>query len=152
MATAEQVGLTSVLAAPLYARGSLLGVLAVARSDLTGRLIVDEIGDGNAVLRQGLSQPCLLYPVGLLPGVLQPLDRCGGVTRKFSPAHQLITCHADASRRPGVARTDKSRSSAGHGGTITGAVYAPGAVEACVVRARRRCMIMQVGQPLVRSN
>ena len=36
-ATAEQVGLTSVLAAPLYARGSLLGVLAVARSDLTGR-------------------------------------------------------------------------------------------------------------------
>jgi GAF domain-containing protein len=37
MATAAQVGLTSVLAAPLYARGSLLGVLAVARSNLTDR-------------------------------------------------------------------------------------------------------------------
>jgi len=33
----KQVGLESVLAAPLYARGALLGVLTVARSNLTSR-------------------------------------------------------------------------------------------------------------------
>jgi GAF domain-containing protein len=37
MAASKQVRLRSVVAAPLYARGSLLGVLAVARSELTGR-------------------------------------------------------------------------------------------------------------------
>ena len=37
MATAIQVKMRSVVAAPLYARESLLGVLAVARSDLTSR-------------------------------------------------------------------------------------------------------------------
>ena len=37
MATAKQVGLTSVLAAPLYARGKLLGVLTLALSTLTDR-------------------------------------------------------------------------------------------------------------------
>ncbi len=36
-ATAKQVGLTSVLAAPLYARGVLLGVMSLALSDLTDR-------------------------------------------------------------------------------------------------------------------
>ena len=37
MATAERVGLKSVLAAPLYARGVLLGVMSLALSDLTDR-------------------------------------------------------------------------------------------------------------------
>jgi GAF domain len=37
MATAREVGLTSVLAAPLYARGVLLGVMSLARSNLTDR-------------------------------------------------------------------------------------------------------------------
>ena len=37
MAAAKQVGLTSVLAAPLYARGVLLGVMSLALSDLTDR-------------------------------------------------------------------------------------------------------------------
>jgi len=36
-ATAHEVGLTSVISAPLYARGVLLGVIAVARSRLTNR-------------------------------------------------------------------------------------------------------------------
>jgi len=36
-ATAKQVGLTSVLSAPLYARGKLLGVMSLALSDLTDR-------------------------------------------------------------------------------------------------------------------
>jgi hypothetical protein len=35
-----------------------------------------EFGDGDAVLRQGLSQPCLLHFVGVVPGVSQPLTRC----------------------------------------------------------------------------
>lgn len=37
LATAEQVGLTSVLAAPLYAHGVLLGVISMAISGLTNR-------------------------------------------------------------------------------------------------------------------
>ena len=37
MATARQVGLTSVLSAPLYARGVLLGVMSLALSNLTDR-------------------------------------------------------------------------------------------------------------------
>ena len=37
MATAKKVGLTSVLAAPLYARGVLLGVMSLALSNLTDR-------------------------------------------------------------------------------------------------------------------
>jgi GAF domain-containing protein len=37
MVASKQVKMRSVVAAPLYARGSLLGVLAVARSDLTSR-------------------------------------------------------------------------------------------------------------------
>jgi GAF domain len=37
MATAKQAGMRSVLAAPLYARGVLLGVMSLALSDLTGR-------------------------------------------------------------------------------------------------------------------
>jgi GAF domain-containing protein len=36
-ATAKKVGLTSVLSAPLYARGKLLGVMSLALSDLTDR-------------------------------------------------------------------------------------------------------------------
>jgi len=36
-ATAKQVGLTSVLSAPLYARGKLLGVMSLALSNLTDR-------------------------------------------------------------------------------------------------------------------
>jgi GAF domain-containing protein len=37
MMASRQVGLTSVLVAPLYARGALLGVLTTGRSDLTDR-------------------------------------------------------------------------------------------------------------------
>jgi hypothetical protein len=37
LTASEQVKMRSVVAAPLYARGSLLGVLSVARSDLTSR-------------------------------------------------------------------------------------------------------------------
>lgn len=37
LAAAQQVGLKSILAAPLYARGRLLGVISLAMSDLTGR-------------------------------------------------------------------------------------------------------------------
>ena len=36
-ATAKEVELTSVLAAPLYARGALLGVMSLVLSDLTDR-------------------------------------------------------------------------------------------------------------------
>jgi len=36
-ATAWGVGMTSIIAAPLYARGVLLGVISVARSSLTNR-------------------------------------------------------------------------------------------------------------------
>jgi hypothetical protein len=37
LATAQQIGLTSVLAAPLYSHGRLLGVMSIATSELTHR-------------------------------------------------------------------------------------------------------------------
>ena len=37
MSAARQAGLTSVIAAPLYARGELLGVMSLALSRLTDR-------------------------------------------------------------------------------------------------------------------
>jgi GAF domain len=42
---ANQVGVTSVIAAPLCARGKLLGVIAIATSGLTGRSERFDIGD-----------------------------------------------------------------------------------------------------------
>jgi hypothetical protein len=45
LAAAQQVGLTSVLAAPLYARGTLLGVMALATSGLTNRNERFDAGD-----------------------------------------------------------------------------------------------------------
>jgi hypothetical protein len=35
-----------------------------------------ETGNSDAMLRQGLSYPCLLHLAGLRPGVLQPFDWC----------------------------------------------------------------------------
>jgi GAF domain len=48
-ATAEQVGLKSVLAAPLHARGMLLGVISLAISDLTGRSEHFDTGDRDII-------------------------------------------------------------------------------------------------------
>jgi GAF domain-containing protein len=45
LATAQQVGLTSVLVAPLYARGTLLGVISLATSRLTDRSEHFDAGD-----------------------------------------------------------------------------------------------------------
>ena len=47
LATARQVGVTSVITAPLYARGTLLGVIAMATSGLTGRTERFDPGDRN---------------------------------------------------------------------------------------------------------
>jgi hypothetical protein len=45
LAVAQKVGVTSVVAAPLYARGRLLGVIAIATSGLTGRSEHFDVGD-----------------------------------------------------------------------------------------------------------
>lgn len=49
LAAAQQVGLKSVLAAPLHARGKLLGVIGLATSDLTGRSEHFGTGDRDVV-------------------------------------------------------------------------------------------------------
>jgi hypothetical protein len=50
LATAQQIGLASVLAAPLYAHGTLLGVVSLAISGLTNRTERFDAGDRHFVV------------------------------------------------------------------------------------------------------
>jgi GAF domain-containing protein len=49
LAAAEQVGLTSVLATPLYVHGTLLGVISMATSNLTSRSEHFDVSDRNLI-------------------------------------------------------------------------------------------------------
>jgi hypothetical protein len=49
LVAAQQVGMKSVIAAPLHARGMLLGVISIALSDLTGRSERFNAGDQDVI-------------------------------------------------------------------------------------------------------
>jgi hypothetical protein len=106
MSAAHQAGLTSVVAAPLYARGELLGVMSLALSRLTER---DErhydtpdrdligaiasrvaIAIDNAMLFETERQTALAFQKSLLPQAIPELDGLE-VACRYVPAKPLET-------------------------------------------------------------
>jgi serine phosphatase RsbU (regulator of sigma subunit)/anti-sigma regulatory factor (Ser/Thr protein kinase) len=106
MAAAREAGLTSVIAAPLYARGELLGVMSLALSRLTER---DEhhydtpdrdligaiasrvaIAIDNAMLFETERQTALAFQKSLLPQAIPELDGLE-VACRYVPAKPLET-------------------------------------------------------------
>ncbi len=106
MAAADQAGLTSVLASPLYARGELLGVMSLALSRLTDRPDPHyDLSDGdligaiasrvavaidNAMLFEAERQTALAFQQSLLPQEVPELDGLE-VAFRYVPAKPLET-------------------------------------------------------------
>lgn len=106
MSAADQAGLTSVLASPLYARGELLGVMALALSRLTERRDPHyDLSDGdligaiasrvavaidNAMLFEAERQTALAFQQSLLPQEVPELDGLE-VAFRYVPAKPLET-------------------------------------------------------------
>src|SRR5215471_4266108 len=106
MAAADAAGLTSVLASPLYARGQLLGVMALALSRLTDRPDPHyDLSDGdligaiasrvavaidNAMLFEAERQTALAFQQSLLPQEAPELDGLE-VAFRYVPAKPLET-------------------------------------------------------------
>jgi serine phosphatase RsbU (regulator of sigma subunit) len=106
MSAADQAGLTSVLASPLYARGELLGVMSLALSRLTDREDPHyDLTDGdmigaiasrvavaidNAMLFEAERQTALAFQQSLLPREIPELDGLE-VAFRYVPAKPLET-------------------------------------------------------------
>jgi serine phosphatase RsbU (regulator of sigma subunit) len=106
MFAADQAGLTSVLASPLYARGELLGVMALALSRITDRPDPHyDLSDGdligaiasrvavaidNAMLFEAERQTALAFQQSLLPQEVPELDGLE-VAFRYVPAKPLET-------------------------------------------------------------
>jgi PAS domain S-box-containing protein len=106
MSAADQAGLTSVLASPLYARGELLGVMALALSRITERRDPHyDLSDGdligaiasrvavaidNAMLFEAERQTALAFQQSLLPQEAPQLDGLE-VAFRYVPAKPLET-------------------------------------------------------------
>ncbi len=106
MSAADQAGLISVLASPLYARGELLGVMALALSRLTDRPDPHyDLSDGdligaiagriavaidNAMLFEAERQTALAFQQSLLPQEVPELDGLD-VAFRYVPAKPLET-------------------------------------------------------------
>src|SRR6516164_1590778 len=106
MSAADQAGLTSVLASPLYARGELLGVMALALSRITDRPDPHyDLSDGdligaiasrvavaidNAMLFEAERQTALAFQQSLLPQEAPDLDGLE-VAFRYVPAKPLET-------------------------------------------------------------
>ena len=106
MSAADQAGLTSVLASPLYARGELLGVMALALSRITDRPDPHyDLSDGdlisaiasrvavaidNAMLFEAERRTALAFQQSLLPQKAPELDGLE-VAFRYVPAKPLET-------------------------------------------------------------
>jgi serine phosphatase RsbU (regulator of sigma subunit) len=106
MTAADQAGLTSVLASPLYARGELLGVMSLALSRITDRQDPHyDLSDGdlisaiasrvavaidNAMLFEAERQTALAFQQSLLPQEVPELDGLE-VAFRYVPAKPLET-------------------------------------------------------------
>jgi serine phosphatase RsbU (regulator of sigma subunit) len=106
LAAGREAGLTSVVAAPLYARGELLGVMSLALSKLTDRgernyetpdrdligAIASRVAVAidNAMLFEAERQTALAFQKSLLPQVIPDLDGLE-VACRYVPAKPLET-------------------------------------------------------------
>ena len=155
MTAAHQAGLTSVIAAPLYARGELLGVLSLALSRLTER---DEhhydtpdrdligaiasrvaIAIDNAMLFETERQTALAFQKSLLPQAIPDLDGLE-VACRYVPAKPLETQGQGIQTQVGGDWYDIIPLAAGRVGIVIGDVEGRGARAAAIMGQLRAAL------------
>jgi PAS domain S-box-containing protein len=167
MQASEDVGLTSIVAAPLVARGELLGVICLALSQLTEReeqrYDLDDrdflgavasrvaVAIDNAMLFEEERRTALAFQTSLLPQRLPTLDGLE-VAWRYMPAKPLETHGQGIQTQVGGDWYDLIPLSAGRVGIVIGDVEGRGARAAAVmgqlraaVSARRRTRARQPG-------
>ena len=155
MAAAHEAGLTSVIAAPLYARGELLGVMSLALSRLTER---DEhhydapdrdligaiasrvaIAIDNAMLFETERQTALAFQKSLLPQAIPDLDGLK-VACRYVPAKPLETQGQGIQTQVGGDWYDIIPLAAGRVGIVIGDVEGRGARAAAIMGQLRAAL------------
>jgi serine phosphatase RsbU (regulator of sigma subunit)/anti-sigma regulatory factor (Ser/Thr protein kinase) len=155
MSAARQAGLTSVIAAPLYARGELLGVMSLALSRLTER---DErlydapdrdligaiasrvaIAIDNAMLFETERQTALAFQKSLLPQAIPELDGLE-VACRYVPAKPLETQGQGIQTQVGGDWYDIIPLAAGRVGIVIGDVEGRGARAAAIMGQLRAAL------------
>src|SRR5271155_273912 len=155
LAGGHAAGLTSVVAAPLYARGELLGVMSLALSRLTDR---DErnydtpdrdlvsaiasrvaIAIDNAMLFETERQTALAFQKSLLPQAIPELDGLGGACR-YVPAKPLETHGQGIQTQVGGDWYDIIPLAAGRVGIVIGDVEGRGARAAAIMGQLRAAL------------
>ncbi|HUY51961.1 MAG TPA: SpoIIE family protein phosphatase [Streptosporangiaceae bacterium] len=152
---AQEVGLNSVVAAPLVARGELLGVMSLALSSLTEReeryYDADDrdflsavasrvaVAIDNALLFQEERRTALAFQTSLLPQVMPKLDGLE-VACRYVPAKPLETHGQGIQTQVGGDWYDIIPLSAGRVGIVIGDVEGRGARAAAVMGQLRAAL------------
>src|ERR1700733_15229044 len=155
MAASRAAGMTSVLAAPLYARGELLGVMSLALSRLTDREernydIHDRdlsgaiasrvaIAIDNAMLFETERQTALAFQKSLLPQAIPELDGLE-VPCRYVPAKPLETVGQGIQTQVGGDWYDIIPLAAGRVGIVIGDVEGRGARAAAIMGQLRAAL------------
>jgi serine phosphatase RsbU (regulator of sigma subunit) len=155
MAAAHEAGLTSVIAAPLYARGELLGVMSLALSRLTEREehhydapdrdLISAIASrvaiaiDNAMLFETERQTALAFQKSLLPQAIPELDGLE-VACRYVPAKPLETQGQGIQTQVGGDWYDIIPLAAGRVGIVIGDVEGRGARAAAIMGQLRAAL------------
>jgi PAS domain S-box-containing protein len=155
LAAAQDIGLRSVVAAPLIARGELLGVMSLALSGLTKRheqyYDADDreflgavasrvaVAIDNALLFEEERRTALAFQTSLLPQQLPQLDGLE-VACRYVPAKPLVTHGQGIQTQVGGDWYDIIPLSAGRVGIVIGDVEGRGARAAAVMGQLRAAL------------
>src|SRR5271169_6402734 len=155
LAAAHQAGLTSVVAAPLYARGELLGVMSLALSRLTDRedrnygapdrdligAIASRVAVAidNSMLFETERQTALAFQKSLLPQVIPDLDGLE-VACRYVPAKPLETQGQGIQTQVGGDWYDIIPLAVGRVGIVIGDVEGRGARAAAIMGQLRAAL------------
>ena len=155
MAAAREAGLTSVVAAPLYARGELLGVMSLALSRLTDRedrnygapdrdligAIASRVAVAidNSMLFETERATALAFQKSLLPQVIPDLDGLE-VACRYVPAKPLETQGQGIQTQVGGDWYDIIPLAAGRVGIVIGDVEGRGARAAAIMGQLRSAL------------
>jgi serine phosphatase RsbU (regulator of sigma subunit) len=155
LAAAHAAGLTSVMAAPLYARGELLGVMSLALSRLTDReernydapdrdligAIASRVAVAidNSMLFETERQTALAFQKSLLPQVIPDLDGLE-VACRYVPAKPLETQGQGIQTQVGGDWYDIIPLAAGRVGIVIGDVEGRGARAAAIMGQLRAAL------------
>jgi serine phosphatase RsbU (regulator of sigma subunit) len=155
MSAADQVGVTSVLASPLYARGELLGAISLALSRITDRPDPHyDLSDGdligaiasrvavaidNAMLFEAERRTALAFQQSLLPDSVPELDGLE-VAFRYVPAKPLATQGQGIQTQVGGDWYDIIPLAAGRVGLVIGDVEGRGARAAATMGQLRAAL------------